>query len=868
MKRISLSLLVLILFSYQPSFPQQANPVQGEVYAIVVGISKYHYIRPLNYADNDADLFAEMLQSGAGGRIKPENLFLLKNDSANAGNFWSAISRISNKQLKKGDRVYIYFAGHGDGVKGLNEYYLLLSDCQSANDGNNYLLSFGAIDMYHLKNRIGLLTGRGVEVILILDACRTNELAGGYASQVFNSSIIQTRVGEIAMLATGPGQISIEDASFGNGHGLFTYNLIDALSGRADNEEAGNNDQVTSLDEVEPWVTKYVKLMSEKFRTAQSPVFCCDEKNKVTIGVVDSSFNLTWNRLKQLNNTNNPFVIPASKTQRSVELVADTGLLTLYNKFNEARKANNLWGDNSANNYYDQMAARFSKEKITEDARYIIASDFINFAQQKINLYLEGKDLLSLENLHEKNDSTNPSSFLSNEYEKLQNTVSEKWTITANMIEKAGKLLSAKNDSTLFYQLKPRISFLLARGYISREKESKLIYEEALQNALDAYKADSTAAYTAECLGLVYAYRHSFSRMIGLDDEHEMGAIVKFSDTAMKFFKKTIALAPKWISPYRSIALKIYGELRHDSALAYLHKALALNVNDATTHIMIGDIYRQRNSDSAMYYFRNALVLSGRSSHAMIYRKMARVFLEAGFTRNSPFFKPDSVMFYSKLALDANVTGVNDSSLNTEALIGVYKDIARAYVMQQKYGSALPYYFKIIKLVPDHKMANQAIISNYDRLGLNDSVLYHSHRFLKISPDNEYALFEIAKYYDNKGMVDSAIVYYEKILKIGKDKDMSRERLGYLLMSKDKNDTRPLEYFSKTINEWPSGWRSYYNIACYYSNRGDLTKAIEFLEKAFSKGFRNYKQANEDPYLNFIRDTEPFKKLIAKYFQK
>jgi len=455
MKWISFSLCLLILFSSQPSFTQQINPVQGEVYAIVVGISKYNYIRPLSYADNDADLFAELLRSGAGGRIKQENLFLMKNDSANAGNFWSAISRISNKQLKQGDRVYIYFAGHGDAVKGLNEYYLLLSDCQPANDGNNYLLSFGAIDMYHLKNRIGLLTGRGVEVILILDACRTNELAGGYASQAFNSSIMQTRVGEITMLATGPGQISIEDASFGMGHGLFTYNLIDAISGRADKEDAGNNDQILSLEEIQTWVTKKVKTMSEKFRASQSPVFCCEEKNKATIGIVDSGFNLVWNRLKQLNNKNDPAIIPASKNQRAAELVADTALLTLYNKFNQARKENNLWGDNSANSYYDQMVARFREEQITEDSRYLLASDFINFAQQKINLYLEGKDLLSLQNMQEKSDSLNESEFLSEQYERVIKTLSEKWTIAGMMVEKAGKLLSSKGDSSFLKNIFP-----------------------------------------------------------------------------------------------------------------------------------------------------------------------------------------------------------------------------------------------------------------------------------------------------------------------------------------------------------------------------------------------------------------------------
>ncbi|HMK17603.1 MAG TPA: caspase family protein [Chitinophagaceae bacterium] len=869
MKRNSISLCLLILFSSQPVFTQQSSPVQGEVYAIVVGISKYNYIRPLSYADRDADLFTELLRSGAGGRIKQENLFLMKNDSANAGNFWSAISRISNKQLKKGDRVFIYFAGHGDAVKGLNEYYLLLSDCQAANDGNNYMLSLGAIDMYHLKNRIGVLTARGAEVILILDACRTNELAGGYASQVFNSSIIQTKVGEITMLATGPGQISIEDASFGNGHGLFTYNLVDAFSGKADREEIGNNDKSLSLEEIKLWVTKNVKLGSDKFRVSQSPVFCCDEKNKMTIGVVDSIFSTTWNKLNQINNQGSAFPIPASKNQRGTEFVADTSLIMLYNKFNESRKANNLWGDNSANSYYDQMETKFKGEQITEDARYMLASDFINFAQKKINLYLEGKDLLSVESMREKNDSANTQSFLSDEYERMQTAVSEKWTITAMMIQKAGKLLSTKNDSTLFYQLKPRIGFLLARGYIGREKENDLQYDDALKYALEAYSVDSTAAYAAECVGLIYAYRHNFNRRIGIPLEYEMGSIVRLSDTSMRYFRKAIALAPKWVSPYRSIALKIYGHLWADSAYVYLRKALLLNPDDGTTYMMIGDLYRQRYPDSALYYLKKALELSGRSSHAMIYRKMARTFLETGFIRNSPFFKPDSVLKYSNLALAAAPGKTNDASKEAELIRTVYMDIAAAYTFQEKYAEAMPYYFKVIALYPENEIANRAIVRYYSNSNVQDSGLYYAQQFLRASPGNAFALLQIAQHYENKkGFRDSAILYYEKTLEVTKEKDMPRERLSYLLMDKNKTDTRPLDYFTQTMNEFPAGWRSYYNIACYYSNRGETDKAFEFLEKAFGKGFRNYKQVNEDRYLDPIRDSEAFKRLMAKHFPK
>jgi tetratricopeptide (TPR) repeat protein len=846
----------MILFSSFACFSQQNDAVQAEVYAIVVGISKYHYIKPLNYADRDADLFSELLRSGVGGHVKPENLFLLKNDSANAGNFWSAISRISNKQLKKGDRVYIYFAGHGDAVKGLNEYYLLLSDCQPANDGNNYLLSFGAIDMYHLKNRIGLLTGRGVEVILILDACRTNELVGGYASQVFNSSIIQTRVGEITMLATGPGQISIEDASFGNGHGLFTYNLIDALSGRADNEEGGNQDQVTSLDEINPWVTKYVKLMSEKFHTAQSPVFCCDEKNKVTIGVVDSSFSLTWNKLKQLNNTNNPLVIPASKTQRGNDLVVDTALLTLYNKFNEARKQNNLWGDNSANSYYDQMEARFRSEQITEDARYMLASDFINFAQQKINLYLEGKDLLSLEIMREKIDSSNESELLADQYDRLMKTLSEKWTIAGMMVEKAGKLLSSKGDSSFLKQLKPKIFFLLARGYVNEEKENTLSFAQALQYANETYRADSTAAYAAECLGLLYDYRLSSDYHFRYNPE-ESFSFGRRSDSAFYFFKKAMLLAPAWVNPYRSMALKIYGEDSKDTAMAFMRKAISVNPRDGSTYILIGDLLRYyfENADSSIYYYRLAITMTPKSAHADIYCKMgARFFRPYGkmFT-----FKLDSVTWYSQksLSIDSNN-------------IGAYMNLARLYERLKKPDSALPYYLKIMGISPDYQSPYVSINRYYAGRNMTDSVFFYSKKLLHADPKNSYASLMIGDYYEKKGANrDSAIFYYQISLQSNFPNNFSRERLAYLLMNKNKNDTAALGYFTYMLNKAPLSWRQYYNIACYYSNQGNTEKAVEFLEKAFGKGFRNYKQVNEDPYLDHIRNSEGFKRLMEKHFR-
>ena len=841
-----------------------AQSIAPNSYAIVVGISKYRFIKPLTYADKDAELFAELLMSGAGGSLKADNIYLLKNDSANAGSFWSALQRLSNKKLTKGDRVYIFFAGHGDAVKGLNEYYLLLSDCQAGNDGNNYHLSMAAIDMYHLKNRIGLLTRQGVEVILVLDACRTNELAGGYASQSFSNSIIQSRVGEISMLATGPGQVSIEDASFGNGHGLFTYNLVDAWSGRADSEETGNKDKSISLREIQDWVIKSVSNMSEKFRVQQKPVFCCDEKQTTTIGYVDSSFSYAWNQWKGLQQNSSPTNI---KNPRNNSRTADSTLLVLLNQFNDARKDNRLWGENSADSLYEQMRLRFPQDSITDEARYILASDFINFAQQKINLYLEGKDLLSVERLVERADSAGAPNFLSDEYERMQRAVSEKWTIAGMMIEKASKMLSSKNDSTLFYRLKPRIAFLFARGYINGEKESPIKFKDALQYSIEAFRADSNAAYTAECLALLYSYQYNMGRMIGLDNEYEMGMQYNRTDTAMNYFKKAIQLAPKWANPYRGIALKVYGELQSHKAIPYLHEAIALNPEDAMSYIMIGDLYRQQRPDSALFYFRKALLLSGKSSHDRIYRKMARVFLLPGHLRNAPTFKPDSVLYYSRLALELEPTKANDPAIRNAVLRDVYLDIAHAYERQQKNKEALQYFFKVRALYPDHAWANRAVIEYYTKTNKSDSIIFYSHLFLRYAPTSGYAMLALAKLYDEQlKLPDSAIYYYQRSLDLPGEKDLPYERLGYLLMAKDKMDPRPEQYFMKAVKKYPNSWRPYYNTACYYANKGDNAKALELLEKALSMGLKNRKLVVEESYFKSLVTMPEFKALIAKYF--
>jgi hypothetical protein len=157
-----------------------ASPVDSSApssYAFILGISDYKFIQPLNYADQDAVLFRDFLKSAGGGRLRDDQIFSLLNEEAKAANFWvKGMNWLRSKNLKKGDRLYIYMAGHGDAIN-QDEYFFLTYDCNPAGDKNNYIIT-GNIQLYNLKSRIADWVRHGVEVMLIMDACRSNELPG------------------------------------------------------------------------------------------------------------------------------------------------------------------------------------------------------------------------------------------------------------------------------------------------------------------------------------------------------------------------------------------------------------------------------------------------------------------------------------------------------------------------------------------------------------------------------------------------------------------------------------------------------------------------------------------------------------------
>ena len=489
----------------------------SQTFAFIVGVSKYKYVRPLTYADKDAELFRDFLKSPGGGSVIDDNIYFIVNEKVNNANFWSkGFQWLKAKDLRKGDRLFIYMAGHGDAIDE-DQFFFLSYDCNPGGDKNNYLVG-GAIQLFNLKKKIAAETAKDVEVFFIMDACRSNELPGGVPGLNFlNTAITEKKAGEVIMLATGAGQESLEDASIGNGHGLFTYYLVDGLAGMADSIET--LDHKINFHEIERYVNQKVPAVAQnQFNRKQEPYFCCDENRNEIITNVDTAYFNNW--LKRKKGPGNSFYEFFSRTKL---ISADTTIAEIYDLFNNAVRNKKITGSLSAEYYYIEMNTISSGSPFTLDARSTLEVEYINDAQKRVNQYLD-----------------------CGEFSKNQKQENFEAGIK---LEKAIDLI--KNDEPEFANsLLGRMYFLKASGDFSKSN-----LPEAFQYAFAAYALDPGAAYISNRLATLH-----------LDNNN--------ADSAVYYARKAIEFAPKWRCAYATLSLAYKSLGLRDSASKYKQQSL------------------------------------------------------------------------------------------------------------------------------------------------------------------------------------------------------------------------------------------------------------------------------------------------------
>jgi uncharacterized caspase-like protein len=240
-------------------------------FAVAVGINAYQYrgkwsLMNLRYAARDAEALARHLQSEKGGRF--DRVILLTDRDATTRNLKIAL-REELRGVQEGDFVVIFWAGHGSpDPHDPKSLYLLTYDTDPEH------MASTAYSMEEFKTDVGRL--RANRVLVLADAChsagvsdprmglrgdRPNKIVEGIRGvHVKPGSGASTAAMRMIFTSCETGETSREDSELGEGHGVFTFFLLQALKGEADLPgNAGNGDGRITLGEVIEYTRDQVK---------------------------------------------------------------------------------------------------------------------------------------------------------------------------------------------------------------------------------------------------------------------------------------------------------------------------------------------------------------------------------------------------------------------------------------------------------------------------------------------------------------------------------------------------------------------------------------------------------------------------------
>ncbi len=125
--------------------------------------------------------------------------------------------------------------------------------------------------------------------------------------------------------------------------------------------------------------------------------------------------------------------------------------------------------------------------------------------------------------------------------------------------------------------------------------------------------------------------------------------------------------------------------------------------------------------------------------------------------------------------------------------------------------------------------------------------------------------------YNNLGMVamkqgqpEDAILYFSEAVKAKPENWNARINLG-IVLSQMGRKVEAIEQYREVVRNKPDYNPSlYYNIACYYAVEGQLSRGMEWLEKAVSHGYDNWELIRTDPDLQNLRKLPEYRDLISR----
>jgi tetratricopeptide (TPR) repeat protein len=250
----------------QPEAPKDTT-LTGKTYALIVGISKYKLDPPvtsLQFADKDAESFADLLQKPIAGQLAAKDqIRLLTDEHATRAAIDEAVHEFGAIKDAGQSTLILFVAAHGVYLKSEVD-----PDTQKVIERDPYILTYDSnpqdakvtgYPMDEFRRMVAIQAVRFGRVLVFLDVCHAGNVAGiGGGSDLDGvvRKVWEGGAGDLGlMLASHSKKFAVESTSFGGGHGAFSYFVISGLNGAA----ASAGETSISFADLAVYVIKNVK---------------------------------------------------------------------------------------------------------------------------------------------------------------------------------------------------------------------------------------------------------------------------------------------------------------------------------------------------------------------------------------------------------------------------------------------------------------------------------------------------------------------------------------------------------------------------------------------------------------------------------
>jgi tetratricopeptide (TPR) repeat protein len=251
-------------------------------YALIVGVGEYRNLeasKQLRYSETDADAVYRVLISKAGGAFPAENVKFLKGRDATLENIRRELEEWLPSVAQPADRVVVYFAGHGFIEDGEGYIAPWDVDPERLAETGYPMRALGEV----LATRV-----RSTWKVLFTDACHSDKINAETTNEALERQFTALPSNFLTLTATTEREQSFEDPNLATGYGIYTYFLVQAFNGHADNDPC---DGRITADELIEYVRTNVRRYARERQLSQTPTARGDYEPDMLLGMAAACLN-------------------------------------------------------------------------------------------------------------------------------------------------------------------------------------------------------------------------------------------------------------------------------------------------------------------------------------------------------------------------------------------------------------------------------------------------------------------------------------------------------------------------------------------------------------------------------------------------